>query len=721
MKQVIQNVKTGQLSIPDVPPPSLIGPGVLVLNRRSIVSAGTEKLVMDFSKKNLLQKAKARPDLVKKVLTMVKREGWKAALETAFARLDQPMPLGYSCCGDVIAVDKSVTHVKPGDRVACAGASYAVHSDIIYVPKNLVVKVPENVSYEEAAFGTLGAISMQGVRVAKLQLGDKVAVIGLGLLGLIVVQLVKAAGCTVIGCDLDDKKLELAKKFGADEVCKPAELEGVVMAICGGMGVDATIISASTPSNQPIESAGEITRMKGRVSIIGAVGTNIPRKPYYDKEIEICISRSYGPGRYDSQYEEKGLDYPYGYVRWTEQRNIECFLDLIAAGKIDVKELITHRYSIDEAEDAYKLISGEVKEPYIGIVLSYPEEAPEEKAVHIKSAGKIKPSVGKTVGIAVVGSGTFATNVMLPALKKMANVKLVGVVDQNGMAAKHAAEKYGFEYAAGAIDEVLQDDKVEAVFIATRHDSHAENAIKALQAGKHVAVEKPLCLKSEELTEIVDAYNQAGKKFLLGFNRRFAPVAVKAKECFGDEIKCINYTVNAGFIPTDIWVHDPDIGGGRIIGEVCHFIDWIQWFTGGYVKEVNAVCVDGGNPAIPDRDNVFVTLQLSDGSIGTVLYASNGDKSFRKEHIEIFGGSRVAVIDECRLGSITASGKRTNLGKSSSKGHFEQWQAFINSILEGKDSPVPFVDCIISTMATFAVVESLDTASSITIPEVVNQ
>ncbi len=370
MKQVIQHVRSGQLSIPEVPPPSLVGPGVLVLNRKSIVSAGTEKLVMDFSKKNLLQKAKARPDLVKKVLTMVQREGWRSALETAFARLDQPMPLGYSCGGEVIAVDKTVTHVKPGDRVACAGAMYASHSDIIYVPKNLVVKIPDSVSYEEAAFGTLGAISMQGVRVAKLQLGDKVAVIGLGLLGLIAVQLVKAAGCIVVGCDLDDNKLQLAKEFGADAVCKPAELEGTVISLCGGMGVDSTIISASTPSNQPIELAGEITRMKGRVSIIGAVGTNIPRKPYYDKEIEVCISRSYGPGRYDNQYEEKGLDYPYGYVRWTEQRNIECFLDLIAGGKVNVKDLITHRYSIDQAEDAYKLISGEVKEPYIGIVLS---------------------------------------------------------------------------------------------------------------------------------------------------------------------------------------------------------------------------------------------------------------------------------------------------------------------------------------------------------------
>ena len=720
MKQVIQNVRTGELSVPDVPPPQVVGPGVLVLNRASVVSAGTEKLMMDFSKKNLLQKAKSRPDLVKRVMNMAKREGLKTALGVAFTRLDQPLALGYSTSGDVLAVDGSITHVKVGDKVACAGAGYAVHAGIVYVPRNLVVKIPENVSYEDAAFATLGAIAMQGIRVAEIQLGDKVAVIGLGLLGLIVVQLAKTAGCQVIGCDIDPKKLELAKKLGADNVCQSSEMQSLAEKISAGNGVDATIIAASTPSNEPIELAGEITRLKGRVSVIGAVGINIPRKPYYDKEIEVCISRSYGPGRYDFQYEEKGVDYPYGYIKWTEQRNIECFLKLMSEGKIDVKSLVTHNFPIEKAEEAYKLISGEVKELYIGIILTYPKETPQEKARHIKPTA-LESTTAKTVGLAVVGAGTFATNVMLPSLVKTKGAKLIAVVDQNGIAAKHAAEKYGFKYAVGDINKVLSDSNVEAVLIATRHDSHAENTIKCLNAGKHVAVEKPMCMKPEQLPAIVDAYNRAGKNLMVGFNRRFAPVAVEAKKHFGSEVKCISYIINAGFVPMNSWVQDPEVGGGRIIGEVCHFIDWIQWFTNSLCVEVNAVCVDGDNPSVPDRDNVLITVKLSDGSIGSILYTSNGDKSFRKEHIEIFGGGKVATVDGVRTGQVVQAGKTIRLSSSQSKGHFEQWKRFIESIIEGSPCPIPFVECVISTLATFAVIESLNTSSKIKVPEVISQ
>ncbi len=714
MKQILQHIRSGKLGLSEVPAPMLTGPGVLVVTQASVISAGTEKMLIDFAGKSLIGKAKARPNDVKQVLDKIKRDGLKATLHAVLARLDQPMPLGYSSAGIVLATSPEVTAVKPGDKVACGGAG---HAEITFVPKNLVVPVPANVDFESACFATLGSIAMQGVRVSELVFGEKVAVIGLGLLGLITIQLVKAAGCRAIGADINPDRLELAKRLGCDVVCLPNRLVDAVGEFTSNAGVDAVIVTAATKSNEPTELAAAIARKKGIISAVGAFKMEIPRGPFYQKELQLRLSTSYGPGRYDPQYEEKGIDYPQAYVPWTEQRNMACVVDLISQGKLNVKQLVSHRFPIEQAEDAYKLVRGETQEPYLGIILTYPQPNLTQAAPVVKSPEIITPGLSQEkIGIGVIGAGNFANLTMLPQLKTIDEFTLVGIADKNGAAAKHSQGKFGFSYSTGDHKNLLQDKNVKAVFITTRHDNHASLLIEALHANKHVMVEKPLCLTEEELKQIIKTTDEKPElRLMVGFNRRFAPLAKELKKRFKDRGPLsINYICNAGFAPKESWTQDVNVGGGRIIGEGCHFIDWMVWLTNSAPTKVYAQSIGKETAKALKQDNVMISIQFEDGSIGTVSYLASGDKSFTKEHIEVYGGGCIGIIDDFRRGLFTCNGRTEKL-KGNSKGHKEQWVAWSKTLKQGGISPIPFEEIVTSTWTTLKVIDSLNCGEAIRI------
>jgi predicted dehydrogenase/threonine dehydrogenase-like Zn-dependent dehydrogenase len=711
MKQILQNLRTGQLNVEDVPEPEMAGPGALIATQTSVISAGTEKMLIDFANKGLIAKAKARPNDVKQVLDKIKRSGIRATLKTVFARLDQPMKLGYSSAGIVLATSPEITDIKPGDRVACGGTE---HAEVVFAKKNLIVPMPENVDFESACFATLGSIAMQGVRVAELVIGQRIAVIGLGLLGLITVQLVKAAGCRAIGADINPERLKLAEQLGCDKACHPNQLPEVVGDMTQNRGADAVIITAATKSNEPTELAAQIARQKGIISVVGAVRMDIPRKPFYAKELQLRLSTSYGPGRYDVSYEDKGIDYPFGYVPWTEQRNMACVLDLISQGKLNIKPLITHRFPIEQGQQAYAMLSGETKEPYLGIVLTYPKPEHREIKPIIKSSEKVFITAKNKVGIGVIGAGNFASLTMLPAMKNITDIEFVGIADVNSSMAKHAQNKFGFQYSAGDYRKLLQDDNISTIFVTTRHDVHASLAIEALQAGKNVMVEKPLCLNQQQLMNIINVVEQhPHQRLTVGFNRRFAPMAVELKNRLkGKNPLCMNYICNAGFTPKDSWTRDPQIGGGRIIGEACHFIDWMCWLTDSEPTKVYAQSISKETANVFKEDNVMISLHFADGSIGTVSYLACGDKSFAKEHIEVYSGGAIGVINDFTKGIFVAGGS-TNKLAGNSKGHLQQWQAFISAIKDGRPAPVEFGDVVASTWATLKAIESLHTAELI--------
>ncbi len=707
MKQVVQNIRSGKLSVDEVPSAQFAGPGVIVATQASVISAGTEKMITEFAEKGLIGKARSKPQEVRKIIDKIKRDGLVETFRTVMTRLDQPMPLGYSAAGIVLAASPEVVSIKPGDRVACGGAG---HAEVMFVPKNLVVPVPDNVDFDSASFATLGSIAMQGLRVAELVIGEKVAVIGLGLLGLITTQLVRAAGCRVIGADINPNRLELARKLGCDFVCPPNRLAAVVSEVTGNVGADAVIITAATASNEPVETAAEICRKKGRISVVGAVRMDIPRKPFYQKELQLRLSTSYGPGRYDSQYEDKGIDYPQAYVPWTEQRNMACVLDMVSQGKLDVKSLITHRFPIEEAETAYKLIKGEIQEPFLGIVLNYPK-VEDRSPVPASQARKSPQRIEGGVGVGVIGAGNFANLMLIPALAKLPDARLVGLADVNGLAGNHTGRKFGFQRIVSDHRQLLEDPDIKVVFVTTRHNAHAPLVLEALKANKHVMVEKPLCITHDELLEIVKTADQKPDlSVMVGFNRRFAPMAVELKKYFKDAGPLgINYICNAGFTPKESWVQDPLVGGGRIIGEGCHFINWVIWLTNSAPVKVYAQSIGRETGKAFKDDNVMISLQLKDGSIATVSYLACGDKSHTKEHIEVFGGGCVGIIDDFRRGVFIRGGNTQKLKAATGKGHFEQWQAYIASLKEGRQAPVPFEEIITSTWATLKAIESLRT------------
>ena len=706
MKQVLQYVRSRRLEVVDVPAPAGRAGGVLVRNAASLISAGTEKMIIDFAGKSLLGKARERPDLVRQVIDKVRKDGLVPTAQAVLGRLDQPIALGYSCAGIVEESGKGAEEFSAGDRVACAGMGYASHADIIYVPRNLAVRIPDGVSFEDASYVTLGAIALHGVRVADVRLGECVAVIGLGLLGQLSVQMLKASGCRVVGIDLDPAKVELARRLGADAAFVRDEATvAAVAAATDGVGADAVLIAAATGSNDPTELAGEIARDRGRVVVVGAVRMDVPRKVFYDKELDLRLSRSYGPGRYDAEYEERGLDYPLPYVRWTERRNMAEFLRLVALGQVRPAELTTHRFAIADAERAYELIGGGTGEAFSGVVLTYPERdrAGDTRVLRLRARG-----AGERPGIGFIGAGNFARAVLLPQFAKASGTRLVGIATATGVSGRAAAERHGFEYCTTEIERLLDDRDIAAVVIATRHGSHARLAARALRAGKGVFLEKPLAIDEEGLADVLAAQRESGQLLTVGFNRRFSPVAAGAREPFRDAGPlAIAYRVNAGAIPSSHWVHDAGEGGGRIIGEGCHFIDLVQFLADSEITEVFAHAA--GGPQATEQDTVTISLRLRNGTVATIGYYAIGDRGFSKERFEIFGGGAVAVAEDFRELVVTRGGRSKRQRFVQDKGFATEIAAFLRAVREGGEPPIPLRSLELTTRASFAAVESLRT------------
>jgi len=703
MKQLIQSFKTGELGLFEVPAPVCQKYGALVQTKVSLVSAGTEKMLVDFAKKSLLAKAKDRPDLVSQVFDKMKKEGVKNTLEKVFTKLDSPIPLGYSLAGHVLEVGSNMSGLNVGDRVACGGAGYANHSEINYVPKNLMVKIPDGVDDIDASFVTVGAIALQGVRQTDPKLGEKIAVMGLGLLGQLTIQLLKANGCNVIGSDIDTDKLELAKKLGADEVCHASEIIKRANEFSNGYGVDAVIIAASTPSNQPVIDAAEISRMRGRVVFLGLVGMDIPRNDYYKKEIDLRLSMAYGPGRYDHLYEEKGIDYPYDLVRWTEQRNFEAFLGLIEEGKVRPKELLTHEYDFDNAMTAYDLLEGKIQEKYLGIILKYKNEINLDDHQTVQRTNK---AIGvKDVNIGLIGAGNFTKSVILPNIQKVGGYNLVGLCTATGVSAEGTGKKYNFKYITTNSDEIFKNNEINSVFITTQHNHHTNRVLDSIRHQKHCFVEKPLCIYEEELEAIKKSYT--GNSILqVGFNRRFAPMIKKMKKKLSGKVS-ISYRINAGIIPKDVWIQDREIGGGRIIGEVCHFIDTCSYLVSSEVQSVYATTIQKENQSIPDEDNVNIVLNYKNGSIATIGYYAYGDSSMPKEYIEAFGsGVSMEMHDFRELLIYSGSKVKKEKSLNQDKGFVNEFKAFKEAVKTGIPA-IEFNSIYNTTKTTFKILDSI--------------
>ncbi|MEM7232742.1 MAG: bi-domain-containing oxidoreductase [Planctomycetota bacterium] len=710
MKQIVENTKTGLTEVVDVPIP-IARPGyVLVRTVSSAVSPGTERSVVEFSQKSLMGKARSRPDLVKQVLRKVKQDGVLGTMELVKNRLDQSIALGYSSAGHVLEVGEGIDDLEVGDRVACAGAFYAVHAEVVAVPRNLICKVPAGVKLEEAAFSTLGTISMHGVRLAEPQVGERICVIGLGMVGILAVQILDAAGCVVLGMDPDRDRCELAKKLGCTETATSGEeLESLIATRTAGAGADAVVIAAGTSSNATIELAGSIARDRANVVVIGAVGLDIPRRSYFAKELSFRISRSYGPGRYDPQYEEKGNDYPIGYVRWTQNRNMESFLTLIEQKKIDVLSLVTHRYEVDKGDEAYQLITGKTGERYLGVLIEYPEEPSLARSVEVSTNGahrNIATSSEVTVGM--IGAGGFATGTLLPAMKKVSGVHLLGVCTAKGHTGHHVAKQFGFKYCTTDREKILKDPDVNTVAVLTRHHLHAKQVIQGLEAGKNVFCEKPLAMTREELSAVIEAHRKTDRLLTVGYNRRFAPLAIQMRDFLkkSGEPLAIQFRANAGFLPKDHWTQDPNEGGGRLIGEACHFVDFVTFLVGASPISVSMQELPSG--ARYCNDNFLMTLTYPDGSIGSIWYLANGDSSVPKERVEAFGGASVAMLDDFRSLELTIGGK-TTVQKSrlrKDKGHRGEWEALAASLKSG-EAPIPMDQIISTSLATIAARESL--------------
>lgn len=707
MKQLIQNFKSGELYVDDVPQPTISRGKVLVENSFSLISAGTERSTVKVAKAGLIGKAKQRPDLVAQVVQNIRKEGLQATWDKVRTKLDALKALGYSTAGTVVASMDTEGRFKVGDRVACAGQDYASHAEIVAVPQNLVAKIPEGVSMEEAAFTTVGAIALQGIRQANATLGERICVIGLGLLGQITCQLLRANGCQVFGIDLSDRLVNLACEIGADAARNRNDSN--LMAACAtftaGVGFDAVIITAAAPSNDPVELAAELLRKKGKVVIVGAVKMDIPREPYfYRKELELKMSCSYGPGRYDERYEEMGIDYPIAYVRWTEQRNMEAFLDLIAAKKIDVKPLVSHIFDIEEAHLAYDIVMGKVQQPHIGLLLKYKSSV--GKATNFM---RLRSKPKSSVDTAFVGAGSFAQSYLIPHVKA-AGASLELVVTSKGITAKNVADKFEFNACSSAITDVLESQQVNAVFIATPHASHARICEQVLKAGKAVFVEKPLAMNYAELNDLIKVKGESKMPLMVGFNRRFAPISQQIKAEFMNcaEPLVVNIRVNAGFIAKDHWTQIPEIGGGRIIGEMCHFIDLMQFFVESDPIKVYAESILARNSKITNDDNIAIVVTFANGSIGNLTYLANGDKSLPKEYIEVFGAGKVGIIKDFKTGVLHQDNKVRKL-KCNGKGHKEEVQQFVAAVKEGKDAPIDFRSICLTTLVTFKIQDSLNT------------
>ena len=697
MKQIIQDLKSGKTILEEVPVPNVKAGCVLVRTTRTLVSLGTERMLVEFGKANLIDKARQQPDKVKQVLDKLKTDGVLPTLEAVFNKLGQPLPLGYCNVGRVIAVGKGVTEFVVGDRVASNGN----HAEYVCVPKNLVAKVPDNVSDEEAAFTVIGSIGLEGIRLFKPELGETVVVTGLGLIGLVVCQLLLANGCRVIGIDFDQQKVDIANAKGVLAINPANGIDPVkyVAEVTNNVGADGVIITASAKTDDIMHQACEMSRKRGRIILVGVVGLNLRRDDFYKKELTFQVSCSYGAGRYDEDYENKGHDYPLPYVRWTEKRNFETILHAISMGGLDVKSLITEEVELQDYLDIY----GDMrKRGSIASILKFPEESKIERVILIEGY-KFKPGNGK---IGIIGAGNYTSSTVIPALKAAkANIKYIA--SAGGLNAKVLAKKVGAECATSDYHEILNDKEVDMVIVTTRHNMHARMVIEALRAGKSVFVEKPLCLNKSELEEIKDAYKSVpeGVTLTVGFNRRFSPFATKLKQLVGDGPKNIVATMNAGFIPSDMWVHDLAVGGGRIIGEACHFIDLCSYIAG---SRVTAVCMNamGVNPE-ENTDNATIMLRYENGTNAVINYFANGSKSYAKERVEVYSQERVLVLDNWRkLQGFGVKGFSKKSG-AMDKGHKNEFMLLNERMLKGGDALIPFDSIINTTLASFAAIDSL--------------
>jgi polar amino acid transport system substrate-binding protein len=718
MKQLTQKLKDGSMDVLDVATPNLGNGMVLVQNHYSLISAGTEGGTASTARKGLIGKAKERPQQVKQVVDTLKQQGPVQTYRAVMKKLDSYSPLGYSSAGVVVAVAPDVRGFTIGDKVACAGAGYANHAEVVSVPANLCVKLQNSSDLSLAAYNTLGAIAMQGVRQADLRVGETCVIIGLGLLGQLTGLILKASGINVIGLDINTRALEIASKHSIDLgfEMNSSSITDAVEDLSNGIGADAVIITAATSSTQPINLAGKLLRKRGTVVVVGDVPTGFDREPdYYKKELSLKMSCSYGPGRYDIDYEEKGIDYPAGYVRWTENRNMQAFQDLIHSGKIDISYLTTHRYSIDEAPKAYDLIVNKSEE-FLGIIIEYnTDQELSNQPVFIDNR-ETPNTVTGTHGIGFVGAGSYAMSHLLPNLPKDDSVAFTGVMTSSGTSSRSVAEKFGFSFCASSAQDVINNSSTNTVFIATRHDTHAEYVNSAISAGKNVFVEKPLCLNQTELDEIVSAWNTNKPILMVGFNRRFSPLAQQIKSTFGDGRMAMIYRVNAGQIPADTWIQDDKLGGGRVVGEVCHFIDFMIYLNGSLPTQVHATALD-------DKENLGDTLNInltfSNGSIGTICYFANGPKTLAKEYIEVYKGGVAALLHDFKELEILSSGGKKARKKllNQDKGQSTMVEEFILSIKGESPCPISLNEIYSSTLVTFKILESLRTGQAISIDQ----
>lgn len=709
MKQILQNNNSGEIKIEDVPIPQLQDNFIIVQNLFSLISSGTEKTKIELSKKNLLQKAKARPDLVKKVFQKFRKDGLIETFNTVKSKLDTPVPLGYSTAGKVISVGGLVKDIAPGDLVACAGAGYANHAEIITVPVNLVTKIPKNVELKDASFTTLGAIALQGCRLLKPLIGETFLVVGLGLIGQITSQILNANGCKVIGTDVDEKILNNLKEQNHEVYKSDESLEKIVNESTYGNGVDGVIICAGTTSNSLIELSGRVAREKGRVVVVGAVKMDIPREEYYKKEIEIIISRSYGPGRYDPYYEEKGNDYPLGYVRFTENRNMETFLSLISQGKIKVDNLITHEFDFNDAKKAYEIISPKNNEFHLGILLKYKNHNFLEK-IKTQSDKKGKSISKDKISLSLIGAGNYTKGKLLPLLKSEPNLDFNGIITNSGSNSLFIKDKYKFAFNTNNVEELL-DETTNAIMITTLHNTHAIFVIKSLSKNKHVYVEKPLALNIDELKEINSTYKKNDGSLIVGFNRNFSLLTEKVLSLFKDiEKKIINIRVNAGEIDKDHWTQNPKVGGGRLIGEGCHFISLASFIASSNISKVYTNSINSKNSEIMCNDNFNISLKFENGSIANIVYTSDGSTAVEKEYVEVFGGGRSAKIIDFQELDLFENNKRIFNKKYSTqdKGQKTMISNWLNNIKSGKTT-MNYEHIINTSLSTILSVESLIT------------
>jgi len=713
VKQVLQNLKSGIVEVTEVPCP-LVRPGsVLIRSRASLISAGTERMLVEFGKSSLLAKARAQPDKVRQVLDKIKTDGLLPTLEAVFSRLDEPLPLGYCNAGTVVEIGDGVGDFKVGDRVISNGP----HAEYVCVPRNLCAKIPEGVSDEQASFTVLSSIALQGIRLLEPTIGETIVVTGLGLIGLVAVQILRANGCRVLGIDLDPSRLELARSFGAEtvDIRSGADPIAAAQAFSKGVGVDGVLITASSKSNEIMKQAATMCRKRGRIVLVGVVGLELSRSDFYKKELSFQVSCSYGPGRYDAEYEDRGRDYPLPFVRWTEGRNFSAILDLLASGSVDVQALISKQIPQAQADQAYQSLTGD--KDALGIILTYPAEAAGVSRTVTLPKPVATTRAGKVV-MGLIGAGNFTKVTLLPALKGC-DVRLRTIASAGGVSGVHAGRKFGFEQATTDYRELLSDPAINLVVITTRHDLHAKMTLEALAAGKHVAVEKPLSVTSEELNEIRSAFaSSAGLQLLVGFNRRFSPHAIKMRQLLAarSQPMCMSMMVNAGIIGSESWVNDPTVGGGRLIGEGCHWIDLMVYLTGSKVVQVSATRM-GDAPGVAVRDDkMTVTLSFADGSIGTLHYFGNGHKSYEKETMEVFCDGRVLRLENFRtLRGYGWPGFSNMKLRRQDKGHAEEFRQLIGAIAGGGPAVMPFEEIDNVMRATFAAVESAHLGTNVRI------